>query len=243
MECTHKPSAEKDNTKEENINHELYEKALMAFNKTNQPQPVCCDVNLAKLRVVLDSNKDNYGRPFFVCSKLTDKCKYFEWGDEIILQRPRCYHNEVSKKCVVKRPGQNKGRLFFSCPCQQANLTQCRFFQWVDETQPLDKKKTPPPKQNNSDDIDDILHQFRFPKIPSSQYRIPKQKTPPENDENTCDGANDDDDDTIKIPSSQRHRKKQILLASDSEEEEQESPFLFYTRNQSGPSNGSFYCK
>jgi hypothetical protein len=117
-------------------------------------------------------------------------------------------------------------------------VAQCAFFQWEDET-PIPKT---PPKREKEDADNDILSQLTFPKIPSSQYRIPKRrKTPPTQEKN------DDDDDII--PSSQRHisdwlvprRKKQKILSSDSEEEEENS-FLFYTRDRSGPSNGSFYC-
>ena len=248
MDCPHKSVANKDKNEEnedKNIDQELYEKAFTAFNKTNQAPPMCCDNNVAKFRVVLDEKKDNYGRPFFVCSKHTDRCEYFEWGDKAIVQRPRCYHNETSKKRRVRKPGPNKGRLFFSCPRQRDDVAQCAFFQWEDEI-PIPKT---PPKEDKKDDLDDILSRFTFPKIPSSQYRIPKRKKAPPQEE-----KNDDDD---IIPDSQPRiskwmtpqRKKQKILSSDSEEEEQEkqekeekekeenpfdSPFIFYTRHHNG---------
>jgi hypothetical protein len=262
MDCPHKSPVNKDKNEDENIDksidRELYEKAFTAFNKANHSPPVCCDNNVAKFRVVLDSEKDNYGRPYFVCSKHTDRCEYFEWGDKVILQRPRCYHNETSKKRRVMKPGPNKGRLFFSCPRQYNDVAQCTFFQWEDETPP----KTPP-KREKKDDDDDIISQFTFPKIPSCQYRIPKRKkTPPLEEKNSDDDdiipnsqpqkrkktppleEKNKDDDTI--PDSQSYtsewmtpqRKKSEILSSDSEEEER-NPFLFYTRN---PRNRSFYC-
>jgi hypothetical protein len=180
----------------------IYENAMIAFRATEQPQPVCCDNNLAKFRVVIDIMKDNYGRPFFVCSKNTDKCDYFEWGDKTILQRPLCYHNEVSKKRSVTKSGPNKGRVFFSCPRQRGDVDQCKFFQWEDETAPPTTAKTPPPatdetqpptkKRNTTPEKgEEDIRQFHFPRrknkrtaiisddeedIPSSQHHFPRRK-------------------------------------------------------------------
>jgi hypothetical protein len=191
----------------------IYENGVIAFHKTEQPQPVCCDNNLGKLFVVKDIVKDNYGRPFFKCSKNTNKCDYFEWADKIIPQKPRCYHNEVSKKRRVTKSGPNKERRFFSCPKHKYNALQCNFFQWEDETQPPTEKETPPPVKEKT------------------QPPNKKRNTTPKNQ------ANDDDDDDIPLSQSRFPRRKKQKILSDEEEEEEEkkpSPFLFYTRGHSG---------
>ncbi len=110
----------------------LYEEAINAYHKTGQPQPKCCGDNLAKLCVVKDMLKQNYGRPFFVCSKDANRCEYFEWADEIILPKPSCYHNEPCKSWTVKKEGSNKGKVFFRCP-RTENGGRCKFFQWAPE--------------------------------------------------------------------------------------------------------------
>ncbi len=101
----------------------LFEIGIMAFEKTNQPQPKCCGNNLMK---------QNYGRPFFVCSKDIDRCNYFEWADEIILSKPPCYHNEPCTNWTVKKEGPNKGKRFFSCSRKQ-DEERCNFFKWATE--------------------------------------------------------------------------------------------------------------
>ena len=124
----------------------LFETGIMAFDRTNQPQPKCCGNNLAKLRVVKDMLKQNYGRPFFVCSKDTNHCNYFEWADEIILSKPPCYHNEPCISWTVKKEGSNKGKKFFRCSRKQDD-GKCKFFQWAVEEEEGDaanKENTPP---------------------------------------------------------------------------------------------------
>ena len=109
----------------------LYEMGIIAFEKTNQPQPKCCGNNLAKLRLVKDLMKQNYGRPFFVCSKETNRCSYFEWADETILPKPYCFHNETCKSLTVKKEGPNNGKKFFRCPRRIGDDGHCNFFQWA----------------------------------------------------------------------------------------------------------------
>ncbi len=123
----------------------LFEKAIDAFHKTGQPQPKCCANNLTKLRVVKDMLKENYGRPFFACSKDANRCEYFEWGDEIILPKPPCYHNEECRKWTVKKEGPNKGKIFFRCP-RKENEGRCKFFEWAIEKEEgdADKENIPP---------------------------------------------------------------------------------------------------
>ena len=76
----------------------LYEMGIIAFERTKQPQPYCCGNNPAKLRVVKDITKQNYGRPFFVCPKETERCEYFGWGDETILPKPYCFSQRKTQK-------------------------------------------------------------------------------------------------------------------------------------------------
>ncbi len=107
----------------------LYEMGIIAFEKTKQPQPECCKNNLARLRMVKDITKQNYGRPFFVCSKDTNRCLYFEWADEFIPPKPYCFHNQTARECTVKKEGPNKGKTFFRCR-RSDNTGECGFFQW-----------------------------------------------------------------------------------------------------------------
>ncbi len=87
--------------------------------------------------MVKDMMKQNYGRPFFVCSKDANRCQYFEWADEIILPKPYCFHNETCKSWTVKK-GPNIGKKFFD--------ERCNFFQWAiieEEEGGKDKENTP----------------------------------------------------------------------------------------------------
>ncbi len=143
--CDQKPSCKFVCSEDEGY---LYEMGIMAFEKTNQPQPKCCGNNLAKLRIVKDILKQNYGRPFFVCSKDGNRCNYFEWGDEIIHPKPPCYHNETCVSWTVKKEGSNKGKKFFCCPRKQ-DKGRCKFFRWASEEEEQgedskDKENTPP---------------------------------------------------------------------------------------------------
>ena len=84
----------------------LYDRAIQAFLAVNQVLPKCCvledpddpqECNFAKIYVVKDPQKENYGRPFYRCSKKEgERCGYFEWGDETIIQKPLCKHG---KRC------------------------------------------------------------------------------------------------------------------------------------------------
>ena len=129
----------------------LFETGIMAFHKTNQPQPICCDNNLARLRVVKHMLKQNYGRPFFACSKDENRCTYFEWADEIILPKPPCYHNEPCISWTVKKEESNKGKKFFCCSRKQDN-GKCKFFQWAtEEEEGVANKENTPPTQKETE--------------------------------------------------------------------------------------------
>ena len=54
-----------------------YEKAAAVWKSTKQPHP-CCEKHgkLAKMHVVKNLLKSNYGRPFFVCSDQSNPCSF-----------------------------------------------------------------------------------------------------------------------------------------------------------------------
>ena len=126
----------------------------------NRLLPKCCvledsddpqERNFAKFYVVKDPNKESYGRPFFKCSKENDRCKYFEWGDETIIQKPLCKHGKQCKVWKVKKEGPNQGRSFLSCPQQREE--KCNFFRWFDPTPvPNPVKKEPVKNTFNEED-------------------------------------------------------------------------------------------
>ncbi|XP_068797922.1 5'-3' DNA helicase ZGRF1 isoform X7 [Struthio camelus] len=54
---------------------------------------------------------------------------------------PLCDHMHPAKLVVVKKEGQNKGRLFYSCDAPKAE--QCSFFKWLEEVNPGQIKSRP----------------------------------------------------------------------------------------------------
>ena len=132
---------------------DLYSKAVKQFLASKQDIPKCCAItstehsdgvvyppvvigrNYAKMKVVTDKMKENFGRPFFVCQHERDPCNYFEWGDQIIVDRPLCKHGKASRLLTVKKEGPNKDRKFFGCAEQKEN--RCDFFEWFEPEDPL----------------------------------------------------------------------------------------------------------
>ena len=153
----------------------LYDKTIKEFLATKQERPRCCGVapeasaerNYARIRVVRDITKTNFGRPFFTCSKENDKCDYFEWGDEIIITKPLCKHGKPSKLQKVKKEGPNEGRNFLCCP--EPREKSCKFFRWLE---------TPSPREPDEDPADeDPLEPGcfrRFINPPSYTYTVKK---------------------------------------------------------------------
>ena len=99
---------------------DLYYEAVKTFLATNQKLPTCCVEttgstvrNYAKMKVVNDKEKGSFGRPYFVCSKFKNKCNYFEWGDQVIVEKPLCKHGNSplckhgnsSRLMTVKKKG------------------------------------------------------------------------------------------------------------------------------------------
>ena len=129
---------------------DIYCKAVKTFLATNQKLPTCCAEtagstvrNYAKMKVVNDKEKGSFGRLYFVCSKFKNKCNYFEWGDQVIVEKPLCKHGNSplckhgnsSRLMTVKKEGPNKGRKFFCCAERKEN--SCKFFQWFEDQEEL----------------------------------------------------------------------------------------------------------
>ena len=123
----------------------LYDKAVKEFLATKQARPKCCvreklygrnvERNYAKMKVVTDMEKESFGRPFFVCSKKDDPCKYFAWGDQAIIPSPLCEHGKPCHRQKEWKEGPNKGRYFFSCAESSSYIPSrgpCKFFKWME---------------------------------------------------------------------------------------------------------------
>uniref|UniRef100_A0A8C3NQ53 5'-3' DNA helicase ZGRF1 n=1 Tax=Cyanoderma ruficeps TaxID=181631 RepID=A0A8C3NQ53_9PASS len=54
---------------------------------------------------------------------------------------PLCNHMHPAKLVMVKKEGQNKGRLFYACDAPKAE--QCSFFKWVEDVNPTQTKSRP----------------------------------------------------------------------------------------------------
>ncbi|KAM6071977.1 5'-3' DNA helicase ZGRF1 isoform 2-T2 [Theristicus caerulescens] len=54
---------------------------------------------------------------------------------------PLCSHMHPAKLVMVKKDGQNKGRLFYTCDAPKAE--QCSFFQWIEDVNPAQIKSRP----------------------------------------------------------------------------------------------------
>ena len=122
--CGEKPSCEFFCPDE---NCYMYTRAVAAFRASGSIHPVCpTHQKFAKLCVVKDTMKDNYERPFFVCSERKNPCKFWQWGDVFEGPRPVCQHGMVCCERKVKKDGQNQNRLFYCCPKEDS----CGFFEW-----------------------------------------------------------------------------------------------------------------
>ncbi|KFQ87352.1 Uncharacterized protein C4orf21, partial [Phoenicopterus ruber ruber] len=54
---------------------------------------------------------------------------------------PLCNHMHPAKLVTVKKEGQNKGRLFYTCDAPKAE--QCSFFKWIEDVNPAQIKSRP----------------------------------------------------------------------------------------------------
>ena len=94
---------------------------------------------LAKIRVVKNLLKSNYGRPFFVCSDQSNPCSFWVWGDVRPIAKPKCRHGFPCVIRKVKKETINKDRLFFCC----AQEDSCNYFEWVPEEPYLQCRPSP----------------------------------------------------------------------------------------------------
>ena len=145
----------------------LFEKAITAWGCTEQPHPRCDEHRkLAKMCVVKDLMKANYGRPFFVCGEKSKPCSFWVWGDVQPLAKPECRHGLPCAVRKVKKEGLNKDRLFFCCANDMEST--CRFFEWAPDQklglfQSVNFSKAPVEKQSckkNNYLTTEFMHDF-----------------------------------------------------------------------------------
>ena len=106
----------------------IFDGAVAKWRLSGVSQPSCpTHQKPARLMVVKDIEKANYGRHFFVCSYREDPCSFWTWGDEPDEVRPLCKHGVHCAIRKVKKSGRNKGRLFFCCPNE---VEACYYFEW-----------------------------------------------------------------------------------------------------------------
>ncbi|CAB3988841.1 endonuclease 8-like 3 [Paramuricea clavata] len=102
----------------------------MSMWRANGPIHPVCDTHqrLARMKVVKDVSKPNFGRPFFVCCDRENPCEFWQWGDRQEFPKPKCGHGLNACVRKVKKEGENQGRLFFCCPNDREK--SCGFFEW-----------------------------------------------------------------------------------------------------------------
>ena len=99
---------------------DVFKTAIYLWKYNGAIHPVChAHQQAAKMRVVKDITKQNYGRPYFVCCFRSDPCNFWQWGDQIEIPRPKCRHGLETRIHKVKKVGNNHGRLFYCCPNQR----------------------------------------------------------------------------------------------------------------------------
>ena len=121
----------------------LYETA-MTMRRANGPIHPVCDTRqrLARMKVVKDVTKLNFGRPFFVCCDRENPCKFWQWGDRHELPKQKSGHGLNTCVRKVKKVGENQGRLFFCFPNDREK--SCGFFEWKLELEhPLNQVRFP----------------------------------------------------------------------------------------------------
>ena len=66
---------------------------------------------LAKMDVVKNLLKSNYGRPFFVCSDQSNPCSFWAWGDVQHVAKPKCRHGFP---CVIRKVKKLSTKIAYS---------------------------------------------------------------------------------------------------------------------------------
>ena len=118
-------------------------KPLLLGNLQNNHILARCEKHgkLAKMHVVKNLLKSNYGRPFFVCSDQSNPCPFWVWGDVQHVAKPKCRHGFPCVIRKVKKETINKDRLFFCC----AQNDSCNYFEWMPK-EPYCSAGLPPPE-------------------------------------------------------------------------------------------------
>ena len=97
------------------------------WKSTKQPHPRCeKHGKLAKIRVVKNLLKSNYGWPLYVCSDQSNPCSFWVWGDVQHIAKPKCRHGF---QCVIRKVEKetiNKDRLFFCCAPLRKSCRHCK---------------------------------------------------------------------------------------------------------------------
>jgi hypothetical protein len=84
----------------------MYTRAVAAFRGSGSIHLVCLThQKFARLCVVKDTMKDNYGRPFFMCSERKNTCRFWQRGDVFEGPRPLCQHGMM---CCERKKSQER---------------------------------------------------------------------------------------------------------------------------------------
>ena len=78
-------------------NEVLTRRTLCSINNTKRI--LLIHGKLAKMHVVKNLLKSNYGRPFFVCADQSNPYSFWAWGDVRHVAKPKCHHGFP---CVTK---------------------------------------------------------------------------------------------------------------------------------------------
>ncbi|XP_074398003.1 5'-3' DNA helicase ZGRF1 isoform X1 [Zonotrichia albicollis] len=93
---------------------------------------------------------------------------------------PLCNHMHPAKLVMVKKEGQNKGRLFYACDAPKAE--QCSFFKWIEDVNPTQTKSRAGAVLHDTKSIGTYLRSQKIAVYEESQllvrkaFEIPTQK-------------------------------------------------------------------
>jgi ssDNA-binding Zn-finger/Zn-ribbon topoisomerase 1 len=104
----------------------LYETAMATWRANGPIHPVCdTHQRLARMKVVKDVSKLNFGRPFFVCCDRENPCNFWQWSDRHELQKPKYGHG--LNACVRKVKKKVKIKAAFSSVAQTIQKSRAVF--------------------------------------------------------------------------------------------------------------------
>ncbi|XP_066040901.1 5'-3' DNA helicase ZGRF1 isoform X2 [Chamaea fasciata] len=85
---------------------------------------------------------------------------------------PLCNHMHPAKLVMVKKEGQNKGRLFYACDAPKAE--QCSFFKWIEDVNPTPTKSRPSAVLHDTKSIGTYLRSQRIAVYEECQLLVRK---------------------------------------------------------------------